>query len=167
MGVVYRAHDRQTDTRVAVKAFFPPPGLDEGARRFQREFRALTRLQHPRIVRVSDYGDSDGVPFYIMEYIAGVDLAALRRARGGRLPVRDVVTIATQLCDALAYMHAQGIIHRDLKPSNIMVENFKSQIPNPKPSTKGWNLGRLRGIWDLLLRSLTSASPSSATPPRT
>ncbi len=128
MGVVYRAHDRQADRPVAVKAFFMPGSPGEGAgtqsaRRFQREFRALTRLEHPHIVRVYDYGEADGVPFYVMEFIAGTDLSALRHKQGGRFPLRDVIAIGLQLCDALSYIHAQGIVHRDLKPSNVMATN--------------------------------------------
>ena len=120
MGVVYRAHDRQANRPVAVKAFFMPGGAEEGTRRFQREFRALTRLQHPHIVRVFDYGEADGTSFYVMEFISGSDLAAVRRARGGRLSVREALTVGIQLCEALSYVHAQGIVHRDLKPSNVM-----------------------------------------------
>ncbi len=59
MGAVYRARDRQAQRDVPIKAFVPPPGLEEGPRRFQHEFRALTRLQHPHIVSVFDYGESN------------------------------------------------------------------------------------------------------------
>lgn len=136
MGVVYRALDQQTGRPVAIKAFFPPPGLEEGTRRFQREFRTLTRLQHPRIVKVFDYGEEGGMPFYVMEFIAGMDLSGLRRARGGRLPVREAIEIAMQLCDALAYIHSQGVIHRDLKPSNVMLEDESL----PQSSANGFSI---------------------------
>lgn len=144
MGVVYQAYDRSTRRPVAIKAFFPPASFEEGTRRFHREFRALTRLRHPHIVQVFDYGEAGGAPFYVMEFIAGADLSALRRARGGRLPLRDVVDIGLQLCDALAYMHTQGIVHRDLKPSNIMLVNghdaassLQSASSTPAPRRSG------------------------------
>ncbi len=133
MGIVYRARDLQADRRVAIKFFFAPPGVEEGARRFQREFRALTRLQHPRIVQVFDYGQAGDMPFYVMEFIAGADLSGLRRARGGRLSVRETIAVGLQLCDALAYIHGQGVIHRDLKPSNVMIEGSDDSGANPDP----------------------------------
>ncbi len=134
MGVVYRARDQKADRVVAIKAFYPPVGLEEGPRRFQREFRALTRLRHPRIVRVFDYGETGGVPFYVMEFIAGIDLSGLRRAHGGRLPIRDVTAIGLQLCEALAYIHAQGIVHRDLKPSNVMLASGHAAATTQTPN---------------------------------
>ncbi|MGH2593594.1 MAG: serine/threonine-protein kinase PknK, partial [Anaerolineae bacterium] len=164
MGVVYRARDRRAERIVAIKAFFPPAGLEEGPRRFQREFRALTRLQHPRIVRVFDYGEADGVPFYVMEFIPGTDLSALRRARGGRLPLHEVTSIGRQLCDALTYIHAQGVVHRDLKPSNIMLangngaatptSNLQSATSNLQPPTSNFQIK----LVDFGLAKLTDVS---------
>jgi predicted ATPase len=121
MGVVFRATDLQETRTVAIKALFVPGGMPAEVHRFQREFRALARLQHPHVVSVHDYGHGEGVPYYVMEYVAGVDIHRLCQMLGGRLPVDLTVTLLGQLCSALAYVHGQGIVHRDIKPSNVMV----------------------------------------------
>jgi energy-coupling factor transporter ATP-binding protein EcfA2 len=120
MGAVYRARDEQTDQPVAIKTILAATG-GEQIRRFRREFRALIRLRHPNIVTVQDSGQVEGVPFYVMEYVDGPDLAQLLGERGGPLTVAETVAISIQVGQALAYIHNQGIIHRDIKPSNIML----------------------------------------------
>jgi tetratricopeptide (TPR) repeat protein len=121
MGAVYRAQDLATGQAVAVKVLLDLLEGEEHRHRFQREFRILTRLSHPRIVAVYDYGQWDGTPYYVMELLAGVDLAAYRRSRDGRLPEGEILPLAVQLCQGLAYIHTQGLIHRDLKPGNVML----------------------------------------------
>ena len=120
MGAVYRARDEQTDQPVAIKTILAATG-GEQIRRFRREFRALIRLRHPNIVTVQDSGQVEGVPFYVMEYVDGPDLAQLLGERSGPLTVAETVAISIQVGQALAYIHNQGIIHRDIKPSNIML----------------------------------------------
>ncbi len=121
MGVVYRAHDAQANRPVALKLLSPHHVYTAGARRFRREFRALSRLSHPHIVRVFDFGLDDGQAYYAMEYIAGLNLAQWRLQQGGQLTLPAWLTVARQLAEALAYIHAQGIIHRDIKPENVMI----------------------------------------------
>jgi predicted ATPase len=128
MGIVYRAYDEQENRRVAVKTILSAPG-GEGVRRFRLEVRTLKSLQHPHIITVHDSGQANGMPFYVMEYIAGPDLARLRAQRGGSLSVAETITIGVQLGKALAYLHNQGKIHRDIKPANIMLLE-----PDPAPS---------------------------------
>lgn len=139
MGVVFRAEDVRTGAPVAVKALFVPRGMPGEVHRFQREFRALARLAHPHVVAVHDYGQLNGVPYYVMEYVAGVDLHRLRQEHGGQLPLSVTLALLEQLCDALAYVHAQGIVHRDIKPSNMMVVGWDD--PQARPSVKLMDFG--------------------------
>jgi predicted ATPase len=128
MGVVYRAHDEREDRMVAVKTILSASG-GEGVRRFRLEVRTLKSLQHPHIVTVHDSGQANGMPFYVMEYIAGPDLARLRAQRGGFLTFAETITIGVQLGKALAYLHNQGKIHRDIKPANIMLLQSEPASP--------------------------------------
>ncbi|MFF0433975.1 tetratricopeptide repeat protein [Streptomyces sp. NPDC004327] len=127
MGEVWRATDESLGRRVAVKCLRPlgqqrdPANLAVLRERFRREARVAAALQHRGITVVHDFGDSDGVLFLVMELLDGRNLSQLLNDNGKRpLPVDDVVEIAEQVADALAYTHRQGVIHRDLKPANIV-----------------------------------------------
>jgi len=117
MGAVYLARQARLDRAVAIKVISGPVALRADARaRFAREATLLARLNHPHIVTLYDYGEQDGTPYLVMEYIAGESLA--RRA----LPAARVIELVIEVCEALDYAHAQGIVHRDIKPSNILVD---------------------------------------------
>lgn len=129
MGEVWRATDEALGRRVAVKCLKPlglGPGRDKnlvGAlrERFRREARVAAALQHRGVTVVHDFGDWDGVLYLVMELLDGRDLSRLLEDGEHRpLPVHDVVDIAEQVADALAYTHRQGVVHRDLKPANIV-----------------------------------------------
>jgi TolB-like protein len=120
MGVVYRAHDEHLDRDVALKIL--PAGLlsDETARsRFRRESLTLSHLNHPAIAMVFDFDSENGVDFLTMEYVEGETLAA--KVGAGPLPEKEVVSLGTQIAEALEEAHEHQIIHRDLKPANVMV----------------------------------------------
>ncbi|MFF3315785.1 tetratricopeptide repeat protein [Streptomyces sp. NPDC003035] len=127
MGEVWRATDESLGRRVAVKCL-KPLGPQQDANfvtvlreRFRREARVAASLQHRGVTVVHDFGESDGVLFLVMELLEGHNLSQLlEENKQHPLPVRDVVDIAEQVADALAYTHRQGIVHRDLKPANIM-----------------------------------------------
>ena len=85
---------------------------------FVREAQAASALNHPNIVTVHDVGESDGVSYIAMEFVAGKTLNALISSEG--MPVPEALGIAVQLAEALAAAHAAGIVHRDLKPGNVM-----------------------------------------------
>ncbi|MFJ2932785.1 tetratricopeptide repeat protein [Streptomyces sp. NPDC087219] len=127
MGEVWRATDEALGRGVAVKCLKPigpqqdPQVLTVVRERFRREARVAAALQHRGITVVHDFGEYDGVLFLVMELLEGRNLSQLLAANAQHpLPVHDVVEIADQVADALAYTHRHGIVHRDLKPANIM-----------------------------------------------
>jgi eukaryotic-like serine/threonine-protein kinase len=120
MGVVYKARDSHLNRSVALKVLPPQKVADpERKRRFVREARSASALNHPNIVTVHDIDQSDGVDFIAMEYVAGKTLDHLIGRKG--LKLNDALKYAIQIADALAAADAASIVHRDLKPANIMV----------------------------------------------
>jgi hypothetical protein len=117
MAEVWAAHDLELDRRVAVKL------LHRGADpvRFSREARAVAGLSHPGICQLYDYGDADGHPYIVLEYLPGGTLED-RLARGQPLPADDSARIARELASALAHAHARGLVHRDVKPGNVLFD---------------------------------------------
>jgi len=120
MGVVYRAFDTHLDRPVAIKILRADATANpERRRRFQREAKAASALNHPNIVHIYDIGLSGSTDYIAMEFVDGRTLAQLLGKSG--LLLRDTLKYATQVADALARAHSAGIVHRDLKPANIIV----------------------------------------------
>lgn len=121
MGAVYKARQTQLDRLVAVKIL--PPGIGEDpafAERFTREAKALAKLNHPNIVTLHEFGQTDGLFYFIMEFVDGLNLRQLLEA--GRIAPREALAIVPQICDALQYAHDASIVHRDIKPENILLD---------------------------------------------
>jgi tRNA A-37 threonylcarbamoyl transferase component Bud32 len=121
MGEVWLAEHKDIKTRVAIKLLQPQVSADEQqVERFFNEGVAVSKIRHPGIVRISDYGRHEGRAYLVMELLEGEPLSR-RVRRAGRLPVERVCDIARQIAGVLEATHAAGIIHRDLKPDNVFV----------------------------------------------
>src|SRR5438552_8693377 len=121
MGAVYKARQPALDRVVALKILPPQAASGTGfAERFNREARALARLSHPNIVAVHEFGQVNGMPFFVMEFVDGLNLRQLERA--GKLSPREALQIVPQICAALQFAHEEGIVHRDIKPENILLD---------------------------------------------
>ena len=121
MGAVYKARQPALDRLVALKIL--PPGVSTDpsfAERFRREAQALAKLSHPNIVGVFDFGQTDGLYYFLMDYVDGVNLR--QALRSGALKPAEALKIVPQICEALQFAHDEGIVHRDIKPENILLD---------------------------------------------
>ncbi|QDU60271.1 Serine/threonine-protein kinase StkP [Planctomycetes bacterium Pan216] len=129
MGAVFKARHTRLDKIVALKLLPRERIQDELAvARFQREMRAVGKLDHPNIVRAMDAGEVDGVHFLVMEYIEGIDLAELVR-RQGRLPIAAACELIRQAAVGLDEAHDHQMVHRDIKPSNLILTKRRRHEP--------------------------------------
>ena len=116
MSSVWLAEDEELGRRVAVKTL--APSADRS--RFEREARAAAALSHPNICSVYDYGEADGKPFMVLEYLPNGSLE--ERLKACPLEDDETVRIATELAAGLAHAHDRGVVHRDLKPANVLFD---------------------------------------------
>jgi serine/threonine protein kinase len=128
MGVVVRAFDTQLSRTVAIKLMSPQLMLNASAReRFFREARAAAGINHPNVITIHAVSEHAGVPFLVMEFVAGRTLMERIRGDAAWRPV-DIVRISVQIASGLAAAHQQGVIHRDIKPANIMLEDSVERV---------------------------------------
>jgi serine/threonine protein kinase len=124
MATVYKAYQPSVDRYVAIKVL--PSQLAESkefATRFHQEARIIAKLEHPHILPVFDYGESDGVAYFVMRFLEAGTLKEKMEA-GRPLPLDEIDRIFNQLADALSYAHSHGIVHRDLKPANALIDSY-------------------------------------------
>lgn len=121
MAAVYKAYQPSMERYVAIKVL--PRQMAESAEfiaRFKREAHLLAQLQHPHILSVFDYGQTDGYTYIVMPFIQSGTLSDVMKTR--RLSLPEIRRIIVQVGDALGYAHARGMIHRDVKPSNVLID---------------------------------------------
>ncbi len=143
MGAVYRAWDMNLNIPVALKEMTPDPNADPHTlaqlrQQFKREAQVVAGLDHPNLVRVTDYFSWGGSECLVMNFVEGESLAK-RIEREGTQPEALALDWAQQLLDALAYCHARDVIHRDVKPQNVVI------TPEGKPVLVDFGLVKL---WD-------------------
>ncbi len=122
MATVYKAFDTRLETDVAVKVIrtenLTLGTMERALKRFEREAKALARLTHPNIVKVTDYGEHEGKPYLVMEYLPG---GTLKQKLGKPLAWQEAARLLIPIAEALDFAHSQNMIHRDVKPSNILL----------------------------------------------
>jgi eukaryotic-like serine/threonine-protein kinase len=120
MGQVFKAQHSTIERIVAVKVLPRDKSTPEAIDSFTREIRALTSLNHPKLVAAIDDGQDGNVYYLVTEYVPGLDLRKLVR-RDGPLSMAAAASVMCQVAEALEYAHAQGVVHRDVKPGNVLV----------------------------------------------
>jgi eukaryotic-like serine/threonine-protein kinase len=134
MGTVYRATDQLLGRNVAIK-FLKDSGTEEEAKHIRLEAQILARLLHDKVVRLYDFGESEGNLFLIMEEVNGPSFSN----RWRNLLLEDRLRICGQVAEALHYAHLQGVIHRDVKPGNVLL------TPNDEAKLSDFGLSLITG----------------------
>jgi eukaryotic-like serine/threonine-protein kinase len=128
MGVVYKARHALMDRIVAIKMLQAQLISDSmSVKRFQQESQSASRISHPHVITVYDFGISpSGQPFIVMDYLQGISLADIIK-EDGQIGVERSIKILSQACDALDHAHKMGVIHRDVKPTNFVLINYDDE----------------------------------------
>jgi hypothetical protein len=143
MGIVYLARHKKVDRVVALKTLRPgSDGSQQLLQRFEREMRAVARLEHRHIVTVYEFGEHNGQPFFTMAYAGGGSLSR-HRERLHQDP-RAVLVLMQKIARAVHYAHQQGVLHRDLKPGNVLLD------ADGEPLVADFGLAKLQGTNDEL-----------------
>jgi len=124
MAVVYKAFDTRLECDVAVKVIrmdnLPQSSIEKTLKRFEREAKSVAKLTQANIVKVTDYGDFEGTPYLVMEYLPSGTLKEYMR-QNGQIPWQNAVSLILPIAEALGYAHSMKVLHRDVKPSNILL----------------------------------------------
>jgi serine/threonine protein kinase len=157
MAIVYKAYDTRLETEVAVKFIkaenLPQSSVERALKRFEREAKALARLTHPNIVKVTDYGEYRDRPYLVMPYLPG---GTLKTKLGKPIPWQEAVELILPVADALAYAHSQHVIHRDVKPANIILTQ------SGRPMLTDFGIAKLLDLEDTV--DLTGTNAAVGTP---
>ncbi|MBL8999338.1 MAG: serine/threonine protein kinase, partial [Gemmatimonadetes bacterium] len=119
---VFLAHDRKHRSQVAIKVIRGGPEDTAQRSRFHQEIVLSAQLRHPYVVPLLDSGNVDGVPYYVMPYVAGESLRQRIDARGA-LALDEVLSVTRDVAEALDFAHKSGVVHRDIKPQNILLSD--------------------------------------------
>jgi eukaryotic-like serine/threonine-protein kinase len=157
MGRVYRAYHVQLERTGAVKvmqAIAPDP---DTTTRFRHEAQAIAQMRHPNILNVYDFGEVDGTPYMIVEYVPGGSLAT--RLAAGLLEPATALRYLSGIASGLDYAHAHGVVHRDVKPANVLLE------PDDTPVLADFGLAKLmEGSSLKSITGVTTGTPAYMAP---
>jgi serine/threonine protein kinase len=160
MGIVYKGHHAVLRRPTAIKLLDVEKVNESSLERFEREVQITCQLNHPNTVAIYDYGRTpEGVFFYAMEFLDGIDLQSLVERYGPQSEGR-VIHILQQVCGSLYEAHSQGLVHRDIKPANIML-NRRGGEPD---FVKVLDFGLVKAIDDQKQAGLTAANALTGTP---
>ncbi|HJR16011.1 MAG TPA: protein kinase [Gemmatimonadales bacterium] len=126
MGTVYLARDERLGRPLAIKILRPELSTAVALERFEREAQYLAQLNHPNILPVHFAGESNGLVYYVMDYVEGATLD--RRIRQGPLSLEETISLGRGLLSALVAAHAKGVIHRDIKPANVFLSHGRPML---------------------------------------
>ncbi len=165
MGIVYRAFHPQLQRYAAIKLLKPElVNRADSFERFLQEARTASRLNHPNIVNVINFGEFGDSYYLMMDYVEGPTLRKLLTEQGG-LRLRDTAQIFTQIADVLSFAHEHGVLHRDLKPDNILLT--ESNLPEQPYTAKVTDFGLVKIAEDSLTNTLdgtTLGTPAYMSP---
>jgi serine/threonine-protein kinase len=158
MAIVYKAYDKRLENHIALKIIridrLTPELAKKSLMRFEREAKSLAQLGHPNIIKVLDYGEVNGSPFIVMEYLPGGTLKD--RLPSQAISWQDAVNFLLPIAHALDFAHQRGMIHRDVKPSNILFNQAKQPVLS--------DFGIVKLLGDEVTRDLSSTSVMIGTP---
>jgi serine/threonine protein kinase len=152
--VVYLAHDNRQERHVALKVLHKELAQAIGAKRFLREIKHSSALQHPHLLTILDSGESRGTLYYVMPYMADGSLRT-RIAKEKQLPIDEALAITRDVGEALAYAHSRGIVHRDIKPDNVLFSGVHACLAD---------FGIARAVDSVAADTLTSTGLVVGTP---
>src|SRR6201993_4356328 len=164
MGEVYEARDTRLDRTVAIKVLNSTLVASPNLRsRFEREAKTISQLNHPNICTLYDVGHEQGTDYLVMEFLQGESLE--ERLKRGPLPLKELISIGSDVADALERAHRAGIVHRDLKPGNVMLTKTGAKLLDfglAKPGGSGAAGGRPAGPLASAAMTVTSPSPQQS-----
>lgn len=150
-GVVYKVRHTLMDKVLAIKVLHLNKASSATILRFQQESKLISRLNHPNIIAVHDFGTMDaGHPYMVMDYIEGQPLSKFNFSS---LEQKGYISVFTQVCNALAHAHDRGILHRDIKPSNVIVS--KDELGNLRATVVDFGIAKLVSGDDVAPSELT------------
>ena len=156
MGLVYEARHEALDRLAAVKVMLAIEQDPAGAARFRREGQAIAHLRHANILTVYDFGDFEGVPYMIVEHVAGGSLFG--RLKAGRLPRAKVIELLRSMAAGLDHAHAMGVVHRDIKPANVLMG------PGDSPILADFGLAKMQHSASMTASGVTTGTPAYMAP---
>lgn len=159
MGIVFKGYDRSLHRVVAIKVLAPALAASSVARvRFLREARAAAAVNHEHVVAIHAVGEEKGLPYLVMQFVAGRSLQARLNATGPLAP-EEVLRVGSQAAYGLAAAHSQGLIHRDVKPGNILLENSVERV-----KLTDFGLARAADATDITRPGVVAGTPEFMAP---